>query len=156
MVAHKVECDNDPALTTNVSCSMIKLDTGGAMVNFTGTLVVDVHRVWMRHQNLVGYGKGKFKFGIIGATLDLCDLNKAIRGTFLNRFLDDVTNVSSVVHSCPYRKNEVVHMENVVFAGSIYLRFLRPALYRFDYRIYGDGNRTIAMMKYYASVAYTN
>jgi Protein of unknown function (DUF1091) len=157
MIAHKIECENEPHFTTNVSCTIIKLDTGGAKVNFTGTFVVDVDRIWMRHQNFIGFGKGKFKMGYIGATLDLCDLTKTIRGTFLNRFLEEsLDKVKNIVHPCPYRKNEVIHMENVVFAGSIYLQFLRPATYRFDYRIYGDRNRTIAYMKYYASVGYVN
>jgi hypothetical protein len=58
----------------------------------------------MRHQNYIGIGKNQFKPGFIGATLDMCDLHNAIKGTFLNRFVEEaLKNTENVVHPCPYR-----------------------------------------------------
>jgi hypothetical protein len=43
-------------------------------------------------------------------------------------------------------------MNNISVVGALYLKLLRPASYRIDYRLYNEHNKTIFYVKYHVII----
>jgi Protein of unknown function (DUF1091) len=130
---------------------MEPLPTGGANLTIAGVFTEDANDIWVKLQS---YDKvnNKYQQGFVGTTLDLCDFNKAIDGSFARKFMKiAVKDVGQYIHPCPYQG--AVLMEKVRFDGTMFLKILKMGNYRLDFRAFDSKNMTYYYLKFFVAIS---